>query len=338
MSNQAEVVVNQYMDRLQWRLAALPQDRREEILAEVREHIDESLASGEEAAAVIERLGDPAEIGDEAAPLNFGVSPQQGDGAGDKYMRRYMRHLRWRLSFFSPDQREEVLAEVQGKIDAALPADGSATLENAQVLIERLGSPSEVAADAYERFGILSWRYFAYMAVFGTISGLWLYFGGGVLLGSGVLLGLLPFTMIGPFDLQIRRASKRVQVSVFLLTALLSFFIFWVVTGSLPKALRLIATIGGLQLVFWFLARRKPPRPSADIPVNRYMRRLKRRLRGLPREEREEILAGVREHIDESLPKDGSATREDARTLIGRLGGPTEIADDAAQRLRDTSR
>jgi uncharacterized membrane protein len=331
MSNHADAVVSEYMHRLEWRLAALPQDRREEILAEVREHIDESLASGEDAGAVIEQLGDPAQIAEEAAPLRFGTSLQQSDGAGDKYMRRYIRRLRRRLRLVPADKREEILADMQRRIDASLPEDGSATRKDAEALAERLGYPDDIARDAVERFGIqVDKRFVALCLATTAASGLFIYFAG------TVSIDILPFMVVLAYGMFIRSASQRAQVAIYLLAAGLTVLIGWVESGSVVSSIIDCVIFATVLLIFEAYERSKPASRSADVAVKKYMRRLRRRLRPLPREQREEILAGVREHIDESLPKDGSATREDAQTLIERLGGSAEIADDAAQRFGET--
>ena len=64
----ADALVRAYLDRLQAAAWNLPPDRRDELLAEVREHIDAALAAdpqgGPEVAArnVLDRLGPPEEI------------------------------------------------------------------------------------------------------------------------------------------------------------------------------------------------------------------------------------------------------------------------------------
>jgi hypothetical protein len=72
---------------------------------------------------------------------------------------------------------------------------------------------------------------------------------------------------------------------------------------------------------------------QAQAVVDRYMRDLKRELRALPRERRQEILEDIDGHIDESLGRNGTATGADARTLLEQLGEPSEIASDARERF-----
>ncbi len=69
--------VETYLDRLARELSDLPVDRRRELIEEIRGHIDEALAStpdpGEaDVRNVLERLGDPADIAEEARD-RFGV-------------------------------------------------------------------------------------------------------------------------------------------------------------------------------------------------------------------------------------------------------------------------
>jgi hypothetical protein len=71
------LTVDTYLDRLDKELADLPGDRRREIVDEIRGHIDEALASTPEPAEadvrnVLERLGDPADIAEEARE-RFGI-------------------------------------------------------------------------------------------------------------------------------------------------------------------------------------------------------------------------------------------------------------------------
>lgn len=69
--------VETYLDRLEKELSDLPGDRRRELIEEIRGHIDEALAltpdPGEaDVRNVLERLGDPADIAQEARE-RFGV-------------------------------------------------------------------------------------------------------------------------------------------------------------------------------------------------------------------------------------------------------------------------
>ena len=69
--------VGEYLRRLQRSMADLPVERRDEILAEIEEHIAEDLAeraTESDVRNVLERLGDPADIAAEARE-RFGIKP-----------------------------------------------------------------------------------------------------------------------------------------------------------------------------------------------------------------------------------------------------------------------
>jgi hypothetical protein len=53
----------------------------------------------------------------------------------------------------------------------------------------------------------------------------------------------------------------------------------------------------------------------------------------LPAERRDEILAGIEEHIAENLAERPAATDADIRNILERVGDPAEIAAEARQRL-----
>jgi uncharacterized membrane protein len=80
----AEQAVKEYMHDLEAELRDLPRSRRQELLGEIHEHIDSALADSpalEEAEVrnVLDRLGDPADIAEEARQ-RFGV-PKARSGA-----------------------------------------------------------------------------------------------------------------------------------------------------------------------------------------------------------------------------------------------------------------
>jgi hypothetical protein len=66
MTTEADALVRRYLDDLDQELRDVPAGRRRELVDEMREHIRESLAetgeSESEVRAVLDRLGDPAEI------------------------------------------------------------------------------------------------------------------------------------------------------------------------------------------------------------------------------------------------------------------------------------
>lgn len=67
MTRAAGDLVSDYMKRLETELADLPRARRREILDEIAEHIADAHAESEvDVRNLLDRLGDPAEIGDEA--------------------------------------------------------------------------------------------------------------------------------------------------------------------------------------------------------------------------------------------------------------------------------
>ena len=66
-------LVHDYLARLQFALAAVPSDRREEIVGEISSHIAEERArltheSDADVYNLLERVGDPAELAEAAAP------------------------------------------------------------------------------------------------------------------------------------------------------------------------------------------------------------------------------------------------------------------------------
>ena len=63
--------------------------------------------------------------------------------------------------------------------------------------------------------------------------------------------------------------------------------------------------------------------PLADA----WLRDLELLLHGIDPGERAEVLAGVREHLDGSLPPD--ATDDDVRRALADLGSPQSVADEA---------
>lgn len=84
MTTTANTLIEGYLQELDHQLQALPSNRRRELLDELREHITQAraaLASETEAGirAVLERLGDPAEIAAEARE-RFGVPATKPGG------------------------------------------------------------------------------------------------------------------------------------------------------------------------------------------------------------------------------------------------------------------
>jgi uncharacterized membrane protein len=63
--------------------------------------------------------------------------------------------------------------------------------------------------------------------------------------------------------------------------------------------------------------------------VERYIHELAIALSGLPADEREDVIAGIREHIDNSLLAIADPTRADVQRVLDELGDPLAIAADA---------
>jgi HAAS len=74
----ADDLVRDYVKRLERELSDVPRARRREILDEIREHIEAAGPTSEvDVRNVLDRLGDPGEIADEARS-RFGVKPARG--------------------------------------------------------------------------------------------------------------------------------------------------------------------------------------------------------------------------------------------------------------------
>jgi uncharacterized membrane protein len=72
----------------------------------------------------------------------------------DKLVERYLKHLDVELDDLPRDRRREIVDEISGHIAearAALPAETEADVRN---ILEGLGDPAEIAADAKERFEV----------------------------------------------------------------------------------------------------------------------------------------------------------------------------------------
>jgi hypothetical protein len=63
--------------------------------------------------------------------------------------------------------------------------------------------------------------------------------------------------------------------------------------------------------------------------VERYIHELAIALSGLPADEREDVIAGIREHIDDSLLTVADPTPADVQRVLDELGDPLAIAADA---------
>jgi uncharacterized membrane protein len=63
--------------------------------------------------------------------------------------------------------------------------------------------------------------------------------------------------------------------------------------------------------------------------VAAYLEELERLLAGIDPGDRAEVLSGVREHLDGSLPGHGRAGDDEVRTALAELGPPQAVADEA---------
>ncbi len=67
--------------------------------------------------------------------------------------------------------------------------------------------------------------------------------------------------------------------------------------------------------------------------VGGYLRRLQRSMKDLPARRRDEILAEVEEHIEESLAELPDPSDADVRNVLDRVGDPDDIATEARERF-----
>jgi hypothetical protein len=70
-----------------------------------------------------------------------------------------------------------------------------------------------------------------------------------------------------------------------------------------------------------------------DRIVDDYLRRLNAALKDLPKDRREELVEEIREHIEVGRAELGSETEAELRSLLDRIGDPSDIAADSADRL-----
>jgi uncharacterized membrane protein len=71
--------------------------------------------------------------------------------------------------------------------------------------------------------------------------------------------------------------------------------------------------------------------------VERYIHELAIALSGLPADEREDVISGIREHIDDALLAIAEPTSADVRRILDGLGDPLAIAADAGARSGPTA-
>ena len=71
---------------------------------------------------------------------------------------------------------------------------------------------------------------------------------------------------------------------------------------------------------------------ASDRLVDDYLKRLRRELRDLPRDRRNEVLRDIEGHIAEARAELPSESEDQIRAMLDRLGDPAVIADDAWER------
>jgi hypothetical protein len=72
---------------------------------------------------------------------------------------------------------------------------------------------------------------------------------------------------------------------------------------------------------------------STDQIVDDYLRRLNAALKDLPRDRRRELVEEIREHIEVGRTELASETEAELRSLLDRIGDPSDIAADSTDRL-----
>lgn len=72
---------------------------------------------------------------------------------------------------------------------------------------------------------------------------------------------------------------------------------------------------------------------TADHLVDDYLKRLRRKLAGLPRERRRELEQEISEHIAEARVTLSAQDEAEIRTLLDRIGEPADIATEARERF-----
>ncbi len=79
---------------------------------------------------------------------------------------------------------------------------------------------------------------------------------------------------------------------------------------------------------------------KAQRSIERYLRGIRNRLRNLEPAERDEILAGLRGHIQEELARRGTThpTREDVAAVLAHMETPESFGQEARAAMRYTSR
>src|SRR5262245_27285224 len=67
--------------------------------------------------------------------------------------------------------------------------------------------------------------------------------------------------------------------------------------------------------------------------VDDYLRDLREELRDLPKSRQNELVAEIKEHVDEALAEAPSSDEATVRNVLERLGDPADIASEARDRM-----
>src|SRR5688572_22030309 len=103
----------------------------------------------------------------------------------DKLIERYLKHLEVELDDLPRDRRREIVDEISGHIAEARSNLGE-TESDVRNILDDLGDPAEIAAEARERFGVQPTR-----SGFLEVAALVLLLAGGLLLPvAGWLIGV----------------------------------------------------------------------------------------------------------------------------------------------------
>jgi uncharacterized membrane protein len=180
----------------------------------------------------------------------------------DTFVQLYLRRLEDKLRDLPGDRRREIVEEIREHIDEARSALGSGSEAQIRDLLDRMGDPADIAAEARERFGIRparrSWMEIGALIllpiggvvvpVVGWIAGVGLLWASGVWTVRDKLLG----TLVVPGGLLL-----PLSLAVFATTAVSCEVSGNGVPGSpvmtcpaSPSGLHQALVIGGMALLF----------------------------------------------------------------------------------------
>ena len=100
----------------------------------------------------------------------------------DKLVERYLKHLEVELDDVPRDRRREIVDEIAGHIAEARAALEHETEADVRNILEGLGDPAEIAADARERFELPASRTAPYKAGWMEVGALVLLLIGGIVI------------------------------------------------------------------------------------------------------------------------------------------------------------